>query len=140
MSKQGLLAVLAYMMERRAKYTSVQPGTIEERLERAQKRLDATEPALHAQLDNPCREYVEEKRAGASPEKLLKLQIQIVGVDSRILADRRGAALLAAIAVLYYRTRLDSVGISQELGVSPISANLSGVAWSGLPTSQKGVS
>ena len=111
-SSDKLQEVITRACEQRAGFMSPQPGSRQERLDRAQARLLSTRDKKIEQLDRACLKYLEAKTAGL-PTK--RLETIISNLDSQLLALDRPAAFIASILFLSYRMCLDSVGVSQHL-------------------------
>lgn len=105
--------IVAYVEDRAA--VGIGPGTLSERLARANEALRQRRPKLNADLDRLSREYVYT----VDPSRKRDLEIDIEGLDTCIRVNDRWAAVLAAIVYLYYRVRLDSVAVGEELGLKP---------------------
>lgn len=116
-----LRKVLVRYCENRAGYRCPQPGTDEERIARAQKTLDASLPWRSAILKRLCAEYSALKKSDAPDKKRLKrLEQDIAGADTTIIANRNIALLVTSVVYRYYRLGEDSVGVSQALpGIRP---------------------
>jgi hypothetical protein len=92
-------------------------GDTSKRLERAKGILNHQRTAQSELLDRLCKEFV----ATDDPERKRILQREIESLDTllRYTADDSGAAIIAAVVVLYYRVGMDSVGVGMELHMKP---------------------
>jgi len=117
---EKLRALIVRAVENRAGLRHPWPGTLTERLKRAEAKLLATKARKLAVLDNLCKKYVAAKRAG---EPCRKLAQSIEGLDSTISTLDRPAAIIGAVLFLSYRSGLDSVAVSQQLqgAVKPVT-------------------
>jgi hypothetical protein len=88
-------------------------GSLIERLDAAQARMEEKRPTLEGKLALLCKRY------GAEPENKKSLAILIENTDTQIRLIERGAALVLAVLHYYYRMGLDSVAIGIELGLKP---------------------
>jgi len=94
-------------------------GTEQERLQRAMAKMAADKPKKLTVLDGLCVEYVTLKRDGGDPARERKLESLIAGLDTSIRLIDEGPGLIIRLVQLYYSVRLDSVGVSTELGIRP---------------------
>src|SRR5258708_16480130 len=94
------------------------PGRWRERLERAKTRIMETRAQKIIVLDRFCEEYVTVKQ-GTDRKRINQLESEIKTLTTYLRTPKNdgGAAILAAIVCLYYRTCLDSVGVGMELGL-----------------------
>jgi hypothetical protein len=120
-----LRKLLVFYFERRAFGLGRYPqnpskaGNLRDRLVRACKVITARKPNLIARMDGLCAEYVACR--AKNPTRARTLQCVIWGLDTQIkMADGlNGPAVVAQIVHMYYGAGLDSVGVCQELGVTP---------------------
>ncbi len=103
--------------QRRMKHSKA--GSLHARLVRACKVIAARKPRLIAIMDGLCAEFVDCR--AKNPTRARTLQCEIWGLDTQLrMADGlNGPAIVAQIVHLYYGAALDSVGVSQELNVTP---------------------
>jgi len=119
LSLADLAAVIAHSMERRTGLRKfLTTLSTNERLEAAQKIINAQRPALTARLDKLCKEYVGAKDSG-DHERADALQIQIENIDTQLVMLDRVAAILAGVVYFYWRCGFDSVKTGQELHIKP---------------------
>jgi hypothetical protein len=104
--------VVTCVVERRAGFSTTQPGTHQQRIDRAQLRLNALRKNKIRALDALCGRYIAAKAAGEST-KLLAQKIE--EADTLIAHLDRAAALTTAILFLSYRAELNSVAVSELL-------------------------
>jgi hypothetical protein len=118
-----LQALLVHFLEGRAaggfwRSTKLRDdGDTVKRLVRAQGILNRQRAAQSQILDSLCKEYV----ATNDPARKRALQREIESLDTllRYTANDSGAAIIAAVVVLYYRVGMDSVGVGMELQIKP---------------------
>lgn len=87
-------------------------------------RIDAESkrrlPNMVTGLRRRAQKYGDEARAGASEERLQRLQVEVQNSDSEIMLHKRGlAATVIAVAYQSYRLGWNSVQVSQELNLRP---------------------
>lgn len=119
LNDEKLRLIICRYYEVRAGFDGPQPGTYSERLTRAHEKLLQCIPRWAAAVDKLCLEFVELKRNGSNPPRLMKLQSLIEGVDSQIIAARRGPGFLAAIVYEYFRCGSNSVEVGAAVGLKP---------------------
>ena len=96
-------------------YIRTHLGTDQERIERIQKRAEASLPSHQENLKRLLAKYHELVSSGKT-EEAAKLAIQVQGIDSQIMVIKRGVvAITTAIAYLYYRLGWDSVTVAEQL-------------------------
>jgi len=114
-----LRELLLAFMEKRL-YIRNPTGTHSERRERIRQTAPAQQPRLTATVDKLNREYVQAQADHAPPERLKNLEMEIEMLDTQLRTTREGGmALVAAVAYMYHRLKLDSVGVAAELGIKP---------------------
>ena len=91
--------------------------TLSERLARARKELLRRRSDMIAVLDGLCAAYVDCR--ATDPERARMLQSKIMGQDSLVRMATDGPGVVTSIIYLYYGVGLDSVGVSQELQITP---------------------
>jgi hypothetical protein len=111
-----LQEVITRYVEVRAGFPFAQPGTREERIARAEARLNARAAASWQVLTKLNAEYVNGE---TTPERKVELAPLIRGLDSARIVDTHPAAVAAGCVWLYYRAAQDSVGVGAELGIKP---------------------
>jgi hypothetical protein len=118
---QSLLrAVLVRYLEKRAMLIKPQPGTEQERMQRALAVIEKSRPLLEESLKQMCAGYVQLKKSGCDAARLKKLAEEIENHDSVLRMNNANlAGTIIRIVHLYYRCRLDSVGVGMELGLKP---------------------
>ena len=112
-----LRALLICFFERRAGTKHSTAGTMQERLARAKKVIADRKPVLIATMDKLCAEFVACR--SKDPDRARLLQSEIYNVDTQLRMVENGPAIVAQIVHLYYSVGIDSVGISQELQITP---------------------
>ena len=86
----------------------------------AERQIKKRLPQWNATVDTLQHEYVEARREGASKEALKNMEVEIENLDTLIRVTQKGTlATLAAVVVLYYRMRKDSVEVAEELQLKP---------------------
>lgn len=142
-----LRELLVAFMESRAGIKPTK-GRLRPRLERARLAILAQHPRLNETLDRLNARYVKIQVEGLPEEEttpqrtvfadcapevdtairqevtarktLADLETEIEGLDTYIRYTRNGGAgVLAQVVYLYYRCRLDSVGVGEETGLKP---------------------
>jgi hypothetical protein len=84
--------------------------------EEAKRRL----PMMREALERRVRSYNAEAKAGASEDRLRKLEVEVANRDSEICIYERGLpAVVVAVVYNYYRRGWDSTAIANEFGVKP---------------------
>jgi len=118
---QSLLrAVLVRYLEKRAMLIKPQPGTEQERMQRALAVIEKSRPLLEERLKQMCAGYVQLKKSGCDAARLKKLAEEIENHDSVLRMNNANlAGTIIRIVHLYYACRLDSVGVGIELGLKP---------------------
>ncbi len=122
-SKTAMREIIVRFVERRS-FSKMQQqkihGSLQERLIRAQQRLDAHRPALIATLDSLCEQYVTAKLVG-DLATAKKLECLIEGIDTRLRIETPNfAAIVTAILYFSYRIgNMDSVAVGAQLFVKP---------------------
>jgi len=108
-------------IKRRSKneIVGVRPGTLSERLRRAQESIKSRVPALRVSIRNLCSEYAALKKTDPRNPRLRRLGNIISGIDTTLLTIERGPGLVLRIVHLFYRVGLDSPGVGEELGLQP---------------------
>src|SRR5215471_21049979 len=115
-----LAQVVTRYMEARAQNHVLQPGTLQERLARAQQFLQARRPQKSTLLTALCKEYGALKRSQNPDRRRLRLlETEIENIDTQLRILDRGAALIVAVVYLYWRANQNSVYVAQELGIKP---------------------
>jgi DNA-binding CsgD family transcriptional regulator len=95
-------------------------GTLVERREAARAMAIADRTRQAATLDGLNLRYVEESKAGAAPERLAALQLQIENLDTIIRTSENGGMdLAAAVVYLYHRCKYNSVQVGEECKIKP---------------------
>jgi hypothetical protein len=120
LSDKLLAEIIVLFMEKRL-YIRDPQGSLIERRERARAVAIAQIPRLNATIDKLNFEYVTAQRSGAPQHRLKELEVEIESLDTQIrtTSNDGGIGTLAAIAYLYYRRRLDSVGVGEALRIKP---------------------
>jgi hypothetical protein len=119
MDNAALHLLVARFLENRAAIGPID-ASIPERIARAEEELKARRPVINDRLDRLAHRYVELKRAGGDAKKLRRLEILIQGLDMQLVVlDKSPAAMVTAIVYLSYRAMADSVGVAQQLGLTP---------------------
>ena len=113
---QKLQEVIARYVEGRAGFTFAQPGTLQERIVRAEDRLKAKAAKSWQVLTKLNAEYCN---AETTPARKAQLVPIIRGLNSARIVDNHPAAVAAACVWLYYRAAQDSVGVGAELDLRP---------------------
>jgi hypothetical protein len=107
-----LISLLVRFMENRAQIAPG-TGTDQERLERAARQRKRKLPELKRTLKKLCARYVKLRR----PKRKRVLGSEIEAIDSSIVLIKRGEACVVLRCIyLYYRSELNSVAVSQEIG------------------------
>lgn len=114
-----LRAVLVRSLELRAHLNAPQQGTEQERLDRAQRALQAANAALVDRLKNLASQYVQLKAAPDAAGHLAALRVQIENVDTMIRTSADWAATALGIVYRYYRLGEDSVSVAIALNIKP---------------------
>jgi len=117
-SDRSFQRVIVAILERQVfghKQAAKLSGTLGERLQAAERRLQSRRTGLLAALDRLCREYTDLKAAG--DPLVPKLEQKITEIDSRLRFLERPAAYLSAILYLSWRLNYDSVSTAAELGL-----------------------
>jgi hypothetical protein len=104
--------VVTRMVEHRAGFFTAQLGTHQQRIDRAQNRLNRSRDNKIGLLDKLCERYIAAKAAG-EPTGFLAQKIE--EADTSIAHLDRAAALVTAILFLSYRAELNSVDVSAIL-------------------------
>lgn len=111
----ALLDLLVRFMERRAQLRPGE-GALQERLDRACRARKRRLPEMKRTLKKLCDPYVASRRR----KRRAKLAAHIRNLDAEICSIQRGEPGVVLRAVyLYHRARLDSVGVSAEVKISP---------------------
>jgi hypothetical protein len=117
--------LLVRFMERRAFGRKVwvkrapMPGTDVERLQRAQNKLLLDVPRLDALATKLCGEYVEGKRTGAAQERLLRLEVEIEGIDTQCRLAKSMPEIIVGVIYRSYCLGEPSVTVAHALGLKP---------------------
>ena len=101
------------MVERRACFADAQPGTQQERIDRAQAKINKSRDRRIKVLDRLCERYLQLKCAGADTREL---EARIEGVDTALAHMDRCAALITSILFLSYRAGMNSTSVAEVLG------------------------
>jgi hypothetical protein len=104
--------VVTRLIEKRACFSTAQPGTHQERMERAQLKLNKSRDKRIKVLDDLCSRYLAAKLAGEPTEYLAR---KIEEADTYIAHLDRTAGLITAILFLSYRAEMNSVDVSAIL-------------------------
>jgi len=115
--------VITLFIESRARLVScgngcvrrAREGTVGERLDRAQARMQEIRPQLENNLRGLCARYMSEHE----PKKRKMLAESIENIDTQLRIIERGASICAAVLHFYYKMGMDSVAIAQELHLKP---------------------
>jgi hypothetical protein len=94
------------------------------RLERAKAKVMSRREGMFAVMKKLNEEYVRIQQQHPLYEtdliRLRQLENEIQGIDTYLrYSENGGADIVAAIVYMYYRTGMDSVGVSAELGIKP---------------------
>jgi hypothetical protein len=119
---EALRTLLVRFMEGRAGWAQVvRTGTLKDRLDEAITRVKGKRERIDTLLTQLCHKYVAEKNSpNPDRERLRGLAVEIEGMDTLLMHfSDGGAALVAAIIYLYYRARLNSVGVAEHLHIKP---------------------
>jgi hypothetical protein len=108
--------VVTCVVERRAGLSFHQPGTHQQRIDCAQKRLNRLRGNKIGLLDALCEKYIAAKARGDN-EAMKALAQKIEESDTVIAHLDRAAALVTAILFLSYRVGMNSVDVSAVLTV-----------------------
>jgi hypothetical protein len=122
-----LMKVLCQYMESRANIDGgwqrmKQPGTVAQRIKRAQNKIISRLPDKIEILDGLCKEYVElKKNPAATCDRLQELEIEIEGLDTYIRTSQKDGGLLLAVGCVqtYWKECLDSVACAERLHIKP---------------------
>jgi len=114
-----LRTVLVRFMEVRANFRRLQTGTMEERLARAIKKLEASKPVLVEIIGKLSKKYVDAKKAGADSAILRRMARDIKTTDTRICWLGREHLLALGVVYRYFRCGEDSVATGAALGIKP---------------------
>jgi hypothetical protein len=119
-----LSKVIATYLENRAALdrSRRQPGTLAERIKRAQVAIKSQLPNKIEILDGLSKEYVELKRSPAATcDRLRELEIQIEGLDTFIRTSQEDGGLLLVVGVVqtYWKEGLNSVECAERLRIKP---------------------
>ena len=119
LSDVWLRKLLILFLESRAQMRSSKEDIITRR-DIAERKIKERLPQWNATLDTLQHEYVEARREGAAKEALKNMEVEIENLDTLIRVTQKGTlATLAAVVVLYYRMRKNSVEVAEELQLKP---------------------
>jgi hypothetical protein len=103
--------IIVRLVESRAMFSGPQPGTVKERLERAEKRCLEMRAAKVRILDSLCEQYLEAKYSGDDTRAKFLAQ-KVEEADTAICMLTRPAATVAAILFYSFRMGLNSTGVA----------------------------
>jgi len=95
-----------------------------EQIQRAQARLAQNEPMwLNMLLRYQHKFGALRQQPDTDPDKLRSLAVQIERLDTRVLIDRKAAAVAAGVIHYYFRMGYDSVAVATDIdGLKPTAA------------------
>jgi len=112
---EKLRKLLVRFVENRAGITLAVPGGLKERLDHAWRVLQGDGPRLQKIMDGLNAEYI----CCTDKKRRHELEVEIENCDTQLMLVAKGPGALLRMVHLYYRTRLDSVGVAGELGIKP---------------------
>ena len=112
-----------HAVERRAGFLERQPGSEQQRLERAQARLLAKRAWMSAALDRLCREYSELRRSPRLGDderlRLHRLEVEIENLDTQLVIAERVTKVLVAVIYFYWNLGLNCCDVAKRLRLKP---------------------
>jgi hypothetical protein len=114
-----LAELVTYFMELRAQLRGENPGTVAERLARAEAVLvRERRPMIVETLHNLCDEYVRLKKSGTDAERVQCLEILISNRDTLLrMIDGGCSRMLLGVVYHYYRRGLNGLQVGEEIGL-----------------------
>jgi len=95
-------------------------GTLRERLTRAQNQLQLQRKDMDKTLTGLCHEYHSQSLNRHSDKvRLHILAVEIEVLDTRLRMTALGPGAVLRMIYLYYKVRLNSVGVAAEIGMKP---------------------
>ena len=114
LNNELLAAVICRTLESRAGFRRPRPGTIQERLARAESAVKNKNARKMEILDHLLLRH-KVARAGGLIDDAEKISRKVEEYDSQIIVNQKIALLYAGLVYYYFRCGLDSVGVSIEL-------------------------